>query len=148
MNAKRKKKTTDAITILHHRYVKGDPKLLAAIAEEKVKLSIAEQIYSLRHQNGFTQKGLADIIGTTQSVISRLESTDYERERLDTLQKVATALHCRLEVRFVSETQTTSTTGNKAEVVSQSYTWFEGGRPDESYRWNLCEYEDYEFQQS
>jgi ribosome-binding protein aMBF1 (putative translation factor) len=100
---KKQKRTTDAVTILHQRYIKGDPERLAAIAEEKVKLSIAEQIYSLRQQNGLTQKELGEIIGTTQSVISRLESTDYENERLDTLQRLAAALHCHLELRFVPE---------------------------------------------
>lgn len=144
MKKKRKKKTTDAVTILHHRYIKGDHGRLAAIAEEKVKLSIAEQIYSLRLQNGLTQKELADIMETTQSVISRIENTDYESERLDTLQKLATALHCRLEVRFVSETQTTSTTGNEVEDVPQNYIWFDGSRFDEGYHWRECE--NYKFQ--
>jgi transcriptional regulator with XRE-family HTH domain len=137
MNKRRKNKTTDAVTILHHRYIKGDQGRLAAIAEEKVKLSIAEQIYALRQERGLTQEKLADMMGTTQSVISRLENTDYESERLDTLQKLAAALNCRLEVRFISETQTASTTGSKLEDVPHNITWFDGSRSDESYRLEL-----------
>jgi len=40
---------------------------------------------------------------TTQSVISRLENTDYENERIETLQRLASALQCHLEVRFVPD---------------------------------------------
>lgn len=97
------KKTKDAITILHKRYVKGNPARLAAIAEKKQKIQIAEQICHLRKKAKLTQKDLAEMIGTTQSVISRLENTDYNCERIDTLQKLAAALHCRLEVTFVPE---------------------------------------------
>lgn len=100
---KRSKKTKDAVAILHKRYVKGDPARIAAIAEEKQKIQIAEQIYQLRKKAGLTQKELAEMVGTTQSVISRLEHTDYNCERIDTLQKLASALHCRLEVTFVPE---------------------------------------------
>jgi hypothetical protein len=40
-------------------------------------------------------------VKTTQSVISRLEDADYERHSLTMLQRIADALNCRLEVRFV-----------------------------------------------
>ncbi len=100
---KNQKKTTDAVTLLYDRYIKGDPEKLAAIEAEREKIKIAEQVYALRTERGLTQRQLAELIGTTQSVISRIENTDYESERLDTLQKLAAALHCHLEVRFVSE---------------------------------------------
>ena len=102
MSGKRKK-TSDAVTILRNRYSKGDPARLAAIEAEREKIKIAEQVYALRIERGLTQKQLADMVGTTQSVISRLESTDYESERIDTLQKLAAALQCHLEVRFVPD---------------------------------------------
>lgn len=97
------KKTTDAVAILHKLFIKGDPEKLAAIEAEHEKIKIAQQVYALRKARGLTQKQLAELVGTTQSVISRLESTDYESQRLDTLQKLAGALHCHLEVRFVPE---------------------------------------------
>jgi transcriptional regulator with XRE-family HTH domain len=40
-------------------------------------------------------------VGTTQSVISRLESAEYESHSLTMLQRIATALKQDLEVRFV-----------------------------------------------
>ena len=89
----KRKKTSDALTILHDRYIKGDVDRLAAIEAEREKIKIAEQVYALRKQRDLTQKQLAEIMGTTQSVISRLENTDYESERIDTLQKLAAAFN-------------------------------------------------------
>jgi predicted transcriptional regulator len=44
---------------------------------------------------------LADLIGTKQSVIARLEDADYEGHSLTMLQRIATALHQRLEIHLV-----------------------------------------------
>ena len=52
---------------------------------------------------GLTQAELAQLVGTTQSVISRLEDADYEGHSLSMLQRIADALHQRLEVRFVPD---------------------------------------------
>ena len=100
---KKKKKTKDAVSILHHRYIQGDKAKLKAIADEKEALNIASQIHELRTQKGLSQTELAKKIGTTQSVISRLENTDYKCENLSTLQKIAAVLHCRLEVKFIPD---------------------------------------------
>jgi len=43
------------------------------------------------------------LVGTTQSVISRLEAADYTGHSLGMLRRIANALHCRVEVRFVPE---------------------------------------------
>ncbi|MCE5186924.1 MAG: helix-turn-helix domain-containing protein [Planctomycetaceae bacterium] len=102
--SKKTKKTKSAIEIIHHRYIKGDKGLLEAIADEKEKLNIAAQIHEMRTKEGLSQNDLAERMGTTQSVISRLESTDYRCENLSTLQKIASVLHCRLEVKFVPDT--------------------------------------------
>ena len=58
-------------------------------------------IYELRMEAGLTQKELAKRVGTTQSVISRIEDADYEGHSLTMLQRIAAALQQRLEVRFV-----------------------------------------------
>ena len=98
-----KKKTTDGLKILHNRYVKGDPKRLAAIERERQKAEIAIEIFDLRQRAGLTQKQLADKIGTTQSVISRLEDADYRGHSLEMLRRIAEALNCRLEVHITPE---------------------------------------------
>jgi DNA-binding XRE family transcriptional regulator len=100
MNGK-KKKTTDAVEILHSLFIKDDPKRLAALERERQKLQIAGQIYELRTRAKLSQAELARMVGTTQSVISRLEDADYEGHSLNMLRRIAKALNCRLELRFV-----------------------------------------------
>jgi hypothetical protein len=93
--AKRKRTTTDAVKILHNRYFKGDPKRLASLESEREKAAIAAQIYDLRNKASLTQKQLADLVGTTQS--------DYRGHTLSLLERIATALHCRVEVRLLPD---------------------------------------------
>lgn len=97
----KKKTTTDAVKILHKRYIKGGRKRLESLEKERENLNIAEQIYNLRTQEGLSQKQLADMVGTTQSVISRLEDADYNGHSLAMLRKIAAAFHKRVKVQFV-----------------------------------------------
>ncbi len=95
------KKKTDAVKILHGRYV-DDDKRKASLKEERVNAEVAASIYKLRNKSGLTQKQLADLIGTTQSVISRLEDADYDGHSLSMLNRIAEALNKRLSVQFLS----------------------------------------------
>jgi len=99
----RKKTTTDAVEILHKTFIKDDPNRLASIQEERDKLDIARQVFELRTQAGLSQVQLAKLVGTTQSVISRLEDADYTGHSLSMLRRIAYALHSRVEVRLVPE---------------------------------------------
>jgi ribosome-binding protein aMBF1 (putative translation factor) len=101
--AKKKKTTTNAVKILRKRYVRGSKKRMESLTKERENLNIAEQIYALRRQAGLSQTQLADLVGTTQSVISRLEDADYDGHSLATLRKIGTALQQRVQVRFVPE---------------------------------------------
>ena len=96
-----KKKTSDAVRILHDRYYKGDAKRQAALDQERVNAKIAQDIYRLRQKHNLTQKDLAAKVKTTPSVISRLENADYPGHSLNMLQRIATALNQRIEVKFV-----------------------------------------------
>ncbi len=100
---KKNRTTTDAVKILHKTFIKDDPKRLASLEKEREKLRIAGQIYNLRTQAGLSQTQLAKIIGTTQSVISRLEDADYNGHSLNMLSRIANALNYRVEVRLVPE---------------------------------------------
>ena len=62
-------------------------------------LALGQLIYDLRTEAGLSQRELAERMGTTQSVISRLEEGGG-RNRLDTLARVATALDRHLVVSF------------------------------------------------
>lgn len=94
------KRTSDAGRILD-RITGEDPKLEAAVEEHKLNARVAEMILAAREAAGLTQAQLADAVGTTQSVISRLEDADYEGHSLTMLQRIADALHQKLELRLV-----------------------------------------------
>lgn len=58
-------------------------------------------IVAARTAAGLSQAQLARRVGSTQSAISRLEDADYKVHSLSMLQRIATALQRRLEVRMV-----------------------------------------------
>jgi len=63
----------------------------------------AKLIRRLRREAGLTQAELAARVGTTQSVISRLESDDYEGHSLSMLYRVAAAVNRRIAVQAVGD---------------------------------------------
>ena len=93
--------TSDAVEILHRRYVTGRPKAEAGLEVARLNATIAQQIFDLRTKAGLTQKELAALVGTSYSVISRLEDADYEGHSLSMLQRISSALHYQVQVRFV-----------------------------------------------
>ncbi len=73
------------------------------IDEERAGAEIAQLIHDVRRRAGLTQKELADLIGTSQPTIARLEDADYDGHSLGMLRRIAAALHMRLEVRLVPD---------------------------------------------
>jgi DNA-binding XRE family transcriptional regulator len=98
---KTKRPTTGAVEILHRRYYQGRPDRLLALEEARANDSVARKLTSLRLQVGLTQRQLARLVGTTASVICRLEDADYEGHSLVMLNRIAAALKQRVEIRFV-----------------------------------------------
>lgn len=70
--------------------------------EDQVKSYVAYQIKAARESLGLTQAEFALKIGKPQSVVSRLESLNYGKMRLQTLLEMANVLDVALVVRFVS----------------------------------------------
>lgn len=70
--------------------------------QTKVRGLIAYQIQALREKTGLNQTDFAKKIGKTQSVVSRLEDTEYGRVTAQTLLDIACALDVALVVKFVS----------------------------------------------
>lgn len=99
--AAKRRSTTDAAEILHKLFVEGKPEMEALLEEELANLEIAEQIRLLRTRAGWSQRQLAEKIGTAASVISRLESAEYEGHSLAMLRRIASALHKRVKISFV-----------------------------------------------
>jgi len=63
--------------------------------------AVARQIYELRTARGLTQQQLAELIGTKQPVIARLEDADYQGHSLAMLYRIGAALGCSVAVGFV-----------------------------------------------
>jgi len=100
--ARKRKPTTDAVEILHRRYFEGKPERQAELEEERANAEVARKIHELRQKAGMTQAELAKLVGTTASVICRLEDADYEGHSLSMLRRIAAALDRRIEIRFLA----------------------------------------------
>ena len=57
-------------------------------------------LYFFQRERG--QAELADMIGTTQSVISRLEDTDYDGHSLTMLSRIASVLNQKLTMAMTA----------------------------------------------
>ncbi|MGO4880451.1 MAG: helix-turn-helix transcriptional regulator [Bryobacteraceae bacterium] len=95
------KTTTDAVEILHRRFFARRPERLKILEEARLNEEIARKIFALRTKAGLTQTQLGKLIGTTASVICRLEDADYEGHSLAMLRRIAAALNQKVEIRFV-----------------------------------------------
>lgn len=92
----------DALRILG-KVTGNNEAVKAGIAQARINFEVAQMIYDARTNAGLSQSELADLIGSKQPVIARLEDADYEGHSLTMLQRIAAALQQRLEVRFVAE---------------------------------------------
>jgi ribosome-binding protein aMBF1 (putative translation factor) len=95
-----KKTTTDALKILAHMTGKG-PEMQRVFEEEVANREVVHRVFQLRQESGLPQVELARRVGTTQSVISRLEVANYEGHSLAMLNRNAAAMERRVEIRFV-----------------------------------------------
>jgi len=59
--------------------------------------AVADKVAERRQDKGFSQRELAELVGTTQSAIARLERGGRP-PRIDTLLRIADALDCDLVV--------------------------------------------------
>jgi len=96
------KKTNDALKIID-RMVGEDAELRAMVDEERAHAEIAQIIHDARTRAGLTQKQLAELVGTGQPTIARLEDADYDGHSISMLRRIAKALHMRLEMRLIPD---------------------------------------------
>lgn len=96
----RPQRTTDALQILEQEFG-ATSGWQEAVVREGERLNVAQVIYDARTSAGLTQRQLADLIGTRQSVISRLEDADYAGHSLQMLERIARALDLELRVEMV-----------------------------------------------
>src|SRR5258708_6647504 len=100
MTTKKATKENDALDHLIDKFVGGDPQRQAMLDREIVNVEAAQLVYDLRKKAGLSQRELAKKVGTTASVICRMEQADYDSS-LPMLRRIARALNGRLELRVV-----------------------------------------------
>lgn len=66
-------------------------------------LALGDRIRILREAAGLTQAELAKRVGTQPSQISRIEDADYAGHSVETLRRIAKALHATLRIELVPE---------------------------------------------
>jgi DNA-binding XRE family transcriptional regulator len=96
-----------ALQYAFDRYIGTDHARIESFEEEVANAELARKVYDLRTEAGLTQKELAKRVGTTASVISRLEDADYDGHSMAMLRRIASALGKRVEIRFVTLKRTT-----------------------------------------
>lgn len=90
--------------------------------QTQVQSGIAYQMQALRKKLGVTQLQMAEKLAKTQSVVSRLEDTDYGRVSVQTLLDVASALDVALLVQFVDYPDFLTRTEDMSEGALQVET--------------------------
>ena len=76
---------TDAVEIMHHLYIRGNPEAIASLEEESIKSEIARHVYDLRASTGQSQEEFGALVGIKPIIIDDLEESDYEGDSLAAL---------------------------------------------------------------
>lgn len=91
-----------------------DPGLADRVELECEHSHLATLIYEKRKEKGLTQAQLGDLVGTSQTVIARLEAADYDGHSFSMVRRIAKALDCFVRVEMYPR---------PLVEFSQSYSW-------------------------
>jgi ribosome-binding protein aMBF1 (putative translation factor) len=80
--AAKKQVNSEALQYTYDRFIAGDPEQQEYYEQALFDTEVASMIYNLRAKAELSQRALARKIGTTASVICRLEDADYEGHSL------------------------------------------------------------------
>jgi len=86
---------------------KGFSKAYNDLEEE---YTLVREMLSARSKSGFTQEAVAEIMGTTKSAVSRLESAGKHAPSITTLKRYAQAVGCHLVIKFIPKSGSTNHT--------------------------------------
>ncbi|HHY13301.1 MAG TPA: helix-turn-helix transcriptional regulator [Thermoanaerobacterales bacterium] len=75
---------------------------ISELQTNELHYNLLRELIKCRHERNLTQKELAEIIGTKQSAISRLESGKLNPS-VKFLQKVANALNVKIDIKIIPE---------------------------------------------
>jgi DNA-binding XRE family transcriptional regulator len=95
-----KHKEVGASVKAHFEKKMMNPKFRRLYQEEERKVRLGYVIHRLRTQAGLTQVALAHRAGVTQGYIARLETAETSNYEMNTLKKIAAALHRVVVVGF------------------------------------------------
>ena len=72
-----------------------------AYSDLEEEYTFVREMLSARSKSGLTQEAVAELMGTTKSAVSRLESAGKHAPSLTTLKKYARAVGCDLKIEFI-----------------------------------------------
>jgi len=76
---------------------------------------LVHEMLSARSKSGLTQEAVAELMGTTKSAVSRLESAGKHAPSLTTLKKYAQAVGCNLEIKLLPRSCPTNHSTGRAK---------------------------------
>lgn len=85
----------------------------------KEEYLLVREMLSARSKSGLTQEAVAELMGTTKSAVSRLESAGKHAPSITTLKRYADAVGCNLEIKLVPKDCPTSSTGSPKKRASR-----------------------------
>ena len=100
MATKRKFKSA-AVQELYNELIAGDPSARGDFELDLINIHVAQLIHDMRTKAGLSQRELARKVGTSASAINRLESDEYKGHTIGMVQRIASALNRRIEIRAV-----------------------------------------------
>jgi len=103
------KSSADVLETIDRNLIGSDGELRELVEQATINSRVASIIYDARKSAGFTQKQLAERVGTRQSVINQLEDSDYEGHSLTMLNRIVKALGGHVDIRFIPSGSVTNT---------------------------------------
>lgn len=85
----------------------ADPDFLARFEKASRAWDVALQLAALRRARGLTQRQVAEMLGTRQQAIARLEDPSYSNQSLAMVRRYAAALNALVDVVVVPNEQAT-----------------------------------------
>lgn len=86
---------------------------------------ISTKIFDYRMANGWSQKKLAEVLGVTQAMVSKLESGEYNYT-IEQLWKIASKLNWKLSISFEGSQSNNYSVGYNDEKQEESTGSFYG----------------------
>lgn len=100
INVSNQKPQSEGLRYIHDRFIGDDPERIASYEKALADARVATSVYELRIKAGLSRRELAARVGTTASVIGRLEDADYRGHSLTMLHRIAAAVGQRMVITF------------------------------------------------